>query len=258
MGHNRLGRLPRTRRWREVVSLLDQGPEATSRVAGAVVQAAESALRELANDPVIADAIQTLIRITWASRSASFNDELRALGLSAADTSALSVIAAIGDHIRESVARHPESSYFGEIAALAARSALTDTVLQQGPGLFSSSADDVQRAFREYSTRDRFGELARRFFADFMSRSLRSWVDRELSNHVGQQRVGNIAEASDFLKAIDTYTWQAARIVEDFAGGWYSKRNWELGGEITRDEAQKFVAVSLRKLRAELRIGATA
>ncbi len=258
MGHNRLGRLPRTRRWREVVALLDQGPSATSQVATAVVEAAERALRELANDPVVADAVQTLIRITWAARSSAFVDELGALGLSSADASALSVVAAIGDRIRESVAEHPESSYFGEIAALAARSALTETVLVQGPGLFFSSAEDVQHAFREYSTRDRFGELARRFFADFMSRSLRSWVDRELSNHVGGQGVGSMAEASDFLKAIDTHTWQAARIVEDFAGGWYSKRNWELGGDITRDEAQKFVAVSLRKLRAELRMGATA
>jgi hypothetical protein len=256
MGHNRLGHLPRTRRWREVVALLDQGPAATSQIAAAVVQAAERALRELSNDPVIADALQSLIRITWASRSASFSDELRVLGLSS-DASAVSVIAAIGDHVRQSVTEHPESSYFGEIAALATRSALTETVLLQGPGLFFSSAEDVQHAFRAFSTRDRFGELARRFFADFMSRSLRSWVDRELSNHVGQPQISNVADASDFLKAIDTHTWQAARIVEDFAGGWYSKRNWELGGDITRDEAQKFVAVSMRKLRAELRIGAT-
>lgn len=39
-------------------------------------------------------------------------------------------------------------------------------------------------------------------------------------------------------------------IVEDFAGGWYSKRNWQ--GEISEHDAEGFVAVAIDKLRAEI------
>ncbi len=39
--------------------------------------------------------------------------------------------------------------------------------------------------------------------------------------------------------------------MEDFASGWYSKRNWESQGQISPEEARGFVAVALRKLRME-------
>ncbi|MBI5285318.1 MAG: hypothetical protein HY874_09515 [Chloroflexi bacterium] len=259
MGDNRLGRLPKTMRWRQVVALLDASPEDTGAVAGAVVQAAEQRLRELANDPALAEAFRVLTRLTWASRGPTFLNELRALGIDAREgTSALSVIAELGDRIRaESAADRPEG-YFREVAALALRSALTGTVGQQGLSLFGSSVEDLRRAFRVYSTRERFGELARRFFSDFMSRSMRSFVDRELANHIGPAaHLATVSDSQEFLAALQTHTWQSALIVEEFAGGWHSKRNWETGGDVSVDDSQRFVAVALRKLRSELRAGAT-
>src|SRR5258708_4813722 len=52
MGHVRLGRLPKTRRWAEVIALLtDSSPEDVAAIASATVQAADRRLRELARDP---------------------------------------------------------------------------------------------------------------------------------------------------------------------------------------------------------------
>jgi hypothetical protein len=240
-----------------VVALLDTAPGATGAIASGVVSAAESRLRELANDEGVAEAFRVVIRMTWTARSDEFLDELRSCGIAnPSDGTALSVIADLGEHVRRTAGEAGGSAYFGEIAALATRTALTNTVGRQGPSLFASSVEDLQRSFRAYSTKDRFGELARRFFADFLSRSMRSWVDRELSNRLGHSTAA-AADSQTFLRALETHTWQAARIVEDFAGGWYSKRNFELSGEIDRTEARKFVAVALRKLRSELKAGAT-
>jgi hypothetical protein len=44
--------------------------------------------------------------------------------------------------------------------------------------------------------------------------------------------------------------------METFAADWYAKHNWEAKGEVSKAEAQAFVAVALRKLRAELKLGA--
>jgi hypothetical protein len=44
--------------------------------------------------------------------------------------------------------------------------------------------------------------------------------------------------------------------METFAADWYSKHNWEAKGEISVVEAQGFVAVALRKLRSEFKMGA--
>ncbi len=91
-----------------------------------------------------------------------------------------------------------------------------------------------------------------------MSRTLASLVDRELSNHVGIGPLSTIGDSLEFVRALNTHAWQAAGIVEAYAGGWYSKYNWESKGQISQEEAQHFVAYALRKLRSELKRGATA
>jgi hypothetical protein len=125
-------------------------------------------------------------------------------------------------------------------------------VATRGKSLLDSGIQDVQRAFRDFSTERRFGELARRFFASFMSRTLLSFVDRELPKHVGTTSIPTSADAEGFKRALETHAWEASAIVERYAGEWYSKWNWQTQGEISQREAQGFTAKGLRKLRAEL------
>lgn len=258
MGHMRLGRLPKTRRWQQVVELLDTAPEDTAGIAATVVLAADRRLRDLAGDPSPTYCFWLLTRIAWASRGQDFVGDLAKLGIEAADdSSVLTFISQVADRVRNELSPHTSSGHFTELASLALRRALSETVGQHGPGLFGRSVDDLQQAFRVHSTRDQFGALSRRFFADFLARTLRSFVGRELSRHVGgTSGITNVADSAEFTQALDTYARESARIVEDFAGGWYSKHNWEAKGEITEEEAQKFVAVVLRKLRMELKLGA--
>lgn len=94
MGHIRLGRLPRTRRWRAVLEMLDASSTSTSQVADAVVLAAETRLRQLANDPLLAECVRVLTRVTWTARGPNFLAELSALGVD--EPSEASAITAIG------------------------------------------------------------------------------------------------------------------------------------------------------------------
>ncbi len=259
MGHQRLGRLPKTLRWSEVIALLDISPADPAAIAARIMEAADRRFVRLANEPSVAYCFWLLTRVTWASRG-SFLSELNGLGIpAAASDSALTLIAKIADRARLQLGRMPPSGHFGEMAALAMRGALAETVAQQGPSLFGSSSEDVQRAFRAYSRKEMFGELAHHFFANFLSRSLRGFVDRELADHLGPTfPVKNVNGSQEFMAALDLYTRQTARIARDFAGGWYSKHNWESKGDIGRDEARRFVAYALRKLRSELKRGAEA
>jgi hypothetical protein len=132
-----------------------------------------------------------------------------------------------------------------------------DTIGQQGHSLFSSSLEDLRDAFRSHSTQNQFGRLTRLFFADFLSRTVRALVDRELSHHVGpSHQIASVEQSTEFMNALDLYARQSSRIMEDFAAAWYSKRNWEANDQITQEEAQGFVAVALRKLRHELKLEA--
>src|SRR5690349_20610234 len=106
MGHNRLGRLPKTQRWREVVRLIDDSPTDTSAVARATVRAAEARLRELGRDPALAYCFWLLTRIASASRSPDFPEQLALLGLDPeGTTTVLSFIAQVSDRVGRELGR---------------------------------------------------------------------------------------------------------------------------------------------------------
>ena len=253
MGHIRLGRLPKTHRWREVVSLLEL-PASTAELAGTTARAAELRLGELSRDAAFGYPLWLLIRVTWAARGDAFLEDLRGVGIDLPEyATTLGAISALTLHVRDETSEWAERDHLSEFALQAFQQALTETVAREGLSLFEGSIEDVQRAFRTYSTRARFGELSRRFFAAFMSRTLRAFVDRELANHVGRDRkVGNVSDSADFLDALHTHVWQTSAIVEQFAGDWYSKHNWESKGQVSPQETQQFAGYALAKLRAEL------
>jgi hypothetical protein len=255
MGHLRLGRLPKTLQWQNVVGLLIYAADDVQAVARATSVAANSRLQQLGSDPVLAECFWLLTRLAAASRETDFVGALARIGVSGpASDSALGFVSQVTHQMRDVVAGSPESGPFGEIASLAFRRALMETVAQHGRSLFGSSVDDIQHALRSHSTADQFGDLAWRFFGDYLARTLKFFVEKELSNsvHAGAQ-LNTIDDSIRFSEELDVFTRQSARIMEDFAGDWFSKHNWEARGEISSEEAQAFVAVALRKLRAELR-----
>ncbi|MBA2454828.1 MAG: hypothetical protein H0V47_16795 [Chloroflexia bacterium] len=255
MGHTRLGRLPKTLGWQSVVALIDSSPADVPAVARAVVSASNARLQQLSNDPSLVHCFWLLTRLAAASREDDFAAALQRLELPVpVNGSALGYIAQVNDEVRLDIAGNLESGPFGEIASLALRSVLSETMGHHGRSLFGSSVDDVQHAIRAHSTPGQFGQLARRFFGDYLARTMRFFVEKELSNNVGPGHdLVSIEESQAFAQALDRFTRESARIVEDFAGEWYSKHNWESGGQISRQEVEGFVAVALRKLRSELR-----
>ncbi len=69
MGHVRLGRLPLTHRWQQVMDLLTTVPEDSLGIASAVVHAAEGRLRELVGDPSLTGWLRSASRLLLMPRS---------------------------------------------------------------------------------------------------------------------------------------------------------------------------------------------
>jgi hypothetical protein len=253
VGHTILGRLPKTQRWQAVVAML-QWPELdASRVASATSMAAQDRLLQLRGDPSLTYCFWLLTRLATAARGPDFTTDLAHLGLPAKQgESILQFVARVADHTRVVLNRYPESGPFGEMAALALRHALVETVGTEGRSLFGSSLEDLERAFRRHGTAAQFGELAQRFFGDFMGRTLRFYVDHELPHAVGAAGMPTTTAAEDFTRALDLHTRQTALLVEDFAARWYVRRLWLTEGRISQEDAAGFVAHALTKLRKDL------
>lgn len=225
MGHIRLGRLHKSHSWTNLTALLDLSSPDVRDVATTTAGGAQARLLDLRSDPVLGYAFWLLARVATAARSDDFVTEAGHLGLTVrGDASALSLIAQLNDLVRIQIERNPHSGPFAEIASLALRRALVETIGTTQASLFGSTVQDLEQAIRQQTTDRAFGDLTRRFFGDYLARTLRFYLDKELPFHIGANSgFPDIAASASFVDELDTYCRQSARIVEGFASDWLSK-----------------------------------
>jgi hypothetical protein len=253
MGHIRLGTLPKTQKWNQVVNLITGGAD-VERIAAASADAAEHGLERASQDEGLAHAFWLLTQIPQAARQSNFSERLWGLGLTVSSKpTLLEIVAAfmraVDGHVREIGQR----SDLGEMAQHAASETLASLAGRALPSLFEPTASDVQRALAKLGTSDQFSIVARDFFSRLTSRSLGYFLSRELSKHVGQgKRFAAVNDHSAFNVALDLHCLEASRIIKEFSGGWHG-RTLQQERQITKDEARKFAHIAFKKLRAELR-----
>ena len=255
MGHIRLGTLPRTRRWKEVIDLVAGGGGDAAAIASATLDAAEHDLSEAANDTGLRHAFWLLTQVPDAATSPDFASALRAVGMTVSDApSAAELTSAFTQAVDDRVEATKSRSGTGELAQIAAAETLSMFLRDRASTLFGSTTEDVRFELAKAATEVRFGLLARDFFARFTGRYLAYFVSKELPQNIGpNRRFGNLDEARAFSSALDLHCREASKIVEAFAGGWYSKARFEK--DLTEARAGRFVTYALKKVRSELRRG---
>ena len=249
MGHIRLGNLPRTRKWQHVVALLNS-EAGTPQVAAATLDAAKLGLEEAARDPALVRSFWLLSQLPLCARRADFVAELNNLGISISSAPTILELAggftdAVDDHIRRTGGR----TDLGEMAQMGAAETLTAVLRERTTTLFGTPPELVREELAGLATKREFSRLARDFFARLADRYLAYFLSRQTS-----VQFKSVSANREFRDALSLHCKQASRIVEEFAGGWYSKTNYE--GGITPRKAANFVHVALTKLRKELEKGA--
>ena len=139
MGHIRLGRLYKSRKWNQVIDLLESDGSA-SQLTGATLNATERQLRKLSFDPTIGHIFWLLIRITWAARTGEFRSFLSDIGINLEESvSIFSLTSSISDYLQKRAAKHTESGVFASIANLSFADTISETVAEQSRTLFGSN-----------------------------------------------------------------------------------------------------------------------
>ena len=253
MGHNTLGVIPGTRKWSDVVALLE-GHAASERVAAASATAAERELLEAAHDPVFVEAVRLLLSIPYAARSEDFGLALRKLDIEVGHRPELmDLISGVSERL-DRVARTTNArNDLGELASRSLIAALATTVGDQLPGLFGPTPEDVQVATRKLGYSKGIARLSRDFFGRLVGETRSYWLDRVLANNVGsERRFADVSARSAFDSEISHLAVEASRIIQEFSGGWYGKTVAREGGVNSR-QAAEFGAVALKKIVEELR-----
>jgi hypothetical protein len=251
MGHIRLKRLPATRKWKQVVALLVDGTSIED-IAGASADAAQDGLQQARRDPVLAYSFWLLTQIPLAARAPEPAQAFAGLGLDLpAKPLLLDAIAAFSEAIERTTSGALGRTDLGEMAHGAAAESLSTVVGADLPNLFETTPEDVRLALGKFAAPDRFARLARDFFARLTYHHLDYYLSRTLGDHVGPgQRLPSVADHTAFNAALEQHCRETSRIVEAFAGGWFSKTNYQ--GGITLEKARDFVFVALGKVSAEL------
>ncbi len=249
MGHQRLGRLPRSRKWQQVIKLIAGGADVQD-IAAATSIAAESSMIDAANDPTVKQAFWLITQIPLAARKENFAIELQKLGLRVGQYPTLmEVTTAMTEAIdRQVVVGRTD---LGEMAQLSASESLNAVAGRELPDLLGSSPDNAKSALAGLGTAKQFAVLARDFFARLARRQLNYFVSRELPQHVGiNSRFHTIREHREFEEALDQHCREASRIIKEFSGEWFSKHIY-MGG-INENKAGRFAHVAFKKIREEL------
>ena len=256
MGHVRLGRLPRTREWKQVVALIEGGA-GTAQLANATTAAAEKGLNLAAEDKGLVETLWLLTQLPLAARQENFPAALRDAGLDVSDSPGLmEIVGGISDAIDRRLSNNGGRTDLGEMAQMAASETISEVIGGRLPSLFAPTPDDVRGQFARLATNKQFSVFAKDFFARLTSKCLDYFLSCATAYHVGEgKRFTTLAQQSEFKKALDTHCREAAKIIEEFSGGWFSKTNWEQKG-IPRDKAAGFAHVAMKKIISELKEGA--
>lgn len=251
MGHLRLGTLPKTRDWDQVVDLLVGGASADT-IASVASRAAHEGLDGAAQDRGMVEALWLLTQLPLAARSEDFLRDLRQCGLDLAEPpSLLELTAAVTAALDDRIQTRGHRTDVGEMAQLAMVETLTAILAARVPTLFGATPTDVRAALSSLATQKQFGALARSFFARFTERYLGYYLSRATSAHVGHaSRFQTVEEHTHFNAAIQQHCFETAKIVEIFAGDWFSKHKHL--GDISQSTTKGFARVAFKKLNAEL------
>jgi len=254
MGHIRLGRLPKTKPWQRVFGILDGSDVDPAQLSNAVLGAARKELAGLKGDEAVSYCFWVLARVATAARSPDFASELRRLGIpSEGVQSGAQFVQRVAKAVQAELQRRGMYSAFARIAELSLRQTLSGAITEQSRSLFGTGLPEIQTACRDISAKSRFGRVGQDYFANFLNRALSYLVDKELSNFVGAGRaLGSSRRAIEFHEALAAYCTESARIVEEYAGGWLSKHNWESNNDISERETGGFCAYALEKLLMDL------
>ncbi len=259
MGHTRLGKIPTTRKWNEVVSLvagtqgMTSSPEADiSSITSRTMAAAQGALDKSVDDPGVRYTFYLLTQIALASRKDNWEAVLAAHGLRVANVhTVFDFTAEVQDAIDRYVRQSPRGATdISEMAQQAAGEALLSLSRGHSHSLFGESSEDVREMMRPLSTKKRFGELGQRFFGRFVARFLNFYLSRITAAQIGAKRIQDAGDFARFEDSLKLHCDQSALIVRDFCGAWYSKTEYKQGVDL--ENTSGFLAVAMQKLRAEL------
>lgn len=254
MGHERIGHLPATKKWRSIVSELTEFSQKNDNVASIATQTTKNVARQLERvnqDRGVVASFSYLLTLLHASKQRNPHTFLEEHGITLSPSFSLLELAR---SIKQFNQINCENTEYATIAS----QALIDTVSawtkreQVQTSLFFGGDPDPFEPWRRAADAGGFSELSRTYFSNFIGRYLKYFLEREAS-----ASFKNLFDRNDFNTRLDSHledisksAFETTKVTQQYVAGWYN------GHAVKQfpntDEIQGFVAYALKKLKNNL------
>lgn len=255
MGHERVGFLPKTKKWTNLVSYMSSEYSSDKTIALVSTQTLKNVRKQyenLSRDDVIKKIFSFLVIFSRACRFENPSEELLLRDIQFPENPTLLSIIKI---LKEQIPSKTLFTEYGQIALAAAADAIGQWYKQNTSSqliLFKQS-NEFYENWRKLGTGSGFCELARLFFGRLTERYLSYFLDRAASATFSNiyQRERFQQDLKTHIDDISKHAFETAMITQSFAAGWFNAHTQEKFPDDR--EIVGFLSVAFGKLRDELR-----
>jgi hypothetical protein len=253
MGHLRLGKLPKTRTWRQIVQEISPGGEMdTESLMLKTIEATKKSLQFYADSNRLSDFFHFVVGLSLAGRTGNLNPELLDRGIASVGQAenVFHLLRAL--KAREFESDNPERAAILHAAAGETISRWLATHQEAQDSLFEADSRPMH-AWSQIANGAGFCEFTRQFFSTLLERHLRYYLDRAASSQLLEpddidRFRSNLSNRVDHISKL---AFESSKITQSFAAGWYNRNAND--SYPTQADVHRLANHSLDKLQEELR-----
>ena len=253
MGHERVGALPRTKRWRDVVHGIAEASSLDGDVHGlanATLRNVRQRLQDVPADTGFVASFEFLLGLAVSARAQGKAASPRTPTINLEENpSALRLARALAEYVTD----RRQSAEYAEIARKAATDVIATWTQEQTRQL--TITGDHERSAEIWSRASDgrgFCEVSRLFFGKFVERYLNYFIGREASAYLSttEDRERLARRLAEHIDGVSHHAFETSKITQSFAAGWFNRYAAE--GMPNAEQISGFLSHAVGKLGEEL------
>lgn len=254
MGHERIGYLPKTKRWLTIVDEIvkfSTKEDSIVQIANQTMKNIISRYKYIESDNGVLSSFKFLVLLSVAGKTNMQSDFLKHYNIDLPNNFSLLTLS---KQIKEYVERHSDSKEYSSFASQALISTVSDWTKQNQKQLafnFDSNENSYE-TWKKSANGAGFCELSRMFFTKFTEKYLKYFLEREAASNINNlfDRAAFNTELEKHLNQISRHAFETTKIVQSYSAGWFNKYTKE--GIPTDQQIKDYLQYGFSKINSEL------
>lgn len=254
MGHERIGTLPKTERWRNIVNSIRNYSDTNETIIDIAAQTTKNVrnrFQNIDNDGGVFAAFKFILTLSHFSRSNNAFEKLAAEGIDLPNNFNLYDLAF---SIQSYIAINSDSKEYSAFATQSIIETISEwaKLHQTNQSSLFDSNDNGLEIWQQASNGAGFCELSRLFFSKFTERYLKYFLEREAATNINNlyNRTQFNKNLENHVDRISKHAFETSKITQSFAAGWFNKYAKEKMP--TNRRIQGFLSFAFKKINSEL------